>query len=152
MTVVLCYDGSASAKRAIDVVAHVMRDQDVALVHVYNPPVPYLADSFSDPGRETGPSMTQLEHDSRGFAEERLREGEEAARAAGLNVSPQLEASEASVGRALLDVADRLDATAIVLGTHGRTAVEDALLGSVSSEVLHHATRPVLVIPAGDPA
>ena len=150
MTVVLCYDGSPSAKHAIDVVAKVMRDEDVALVHVWSPPVPYLADSFSDPGRDSGPTLTQLEHGSREFAAERLREGEEAARAAGLNVSPRLEASDVSVGRALLEIAARLDATAIVIGTHGRTAVEDKLLGSVSSEVLHSATRPVLVIPAGD--
>jgi nucleotide-binding universal stress UspA family protein len=34
----------------------------------------------------------------------------------------------------------------LVLGSHGRGAVKRALLGSVSTGVLHHATCPVLVV------
>ena len=36
----------------------------------------------------------------------------------------------------------------IVCGSRGRGAVARSLLGSTSTRVLHHATRPVLVVPA----
>ena len=35
----------------------------------------------------------------------------------------------------------------MVIGSRGQGAVESALLGSVSSGLLHHANRPVLVVP-----
>ncbi len=34
----------------------------------------------------------------------------------------------------------------IVLGTHGRTGLKHALLGSVAERVVRHATVPVLVV------
>jgi nucleotide-binding universal stress UspA family protein len=36
----------------------------------------------------------------------------------------------------------------IVMGTHGRTGVKSALLGSVATAVMHHAGLPVTVVPA----
>jgi len=47
----------------------------------------------------------------------------------------------------ILAEAERVDARWIVVGTHGRGAVLEALLGSVSHDVLRKAARPVLVVP-----
>jgi nucleotide-binding universal stress UspA family protein len=49
--------------------------------------------------------------------------------------------------RAIVDEAEKLDADAIVVGARGLSRVRSALLGSVSSAVVVHAHRPVLVIP-----
>jgi nucleotide-binding universal stress UspA family protein len=49
--------------------------------------------------------------------------------------------------RAICQVATELDAEVIVLGARGLGRVQSALLGSVSSAVLVHAKRPVLVVP-----
>ncbi|MBX3023574.1 universal stress protein [bacterium] len=44
--------------------------------------------------------------------------------------------------------ADRLGVDLVVLGSHGHGAIRRALLGSVSEHVLHHARRPLLIVPA----
>ena len=45
-------------------------------------------------------------------------------------------------------LADEEDARLIVLGSHGWGAMRRAIFGSVSTSVLHHARRPVLVVPS----
>jgi nucleotide-binding universal stress UspA family protein len=45
-------------------------------------------------------------------------------------------------------VARDRDASLVVMGTHGRTGVKSALLGSIATAVMHHAGRPVTVVPA----
>jgi nucleotide-binding universal stress UspA family protein len=49
---------------------------------------------------------------------------------------------------AIVHAAERLGADAIVLGSHGRSAVARALMGSVSQGVVRQARRPVLVVPS----
>jgi nucleotide-binding universal stress UspA family protein len=44
-------------------------------------------------------------------------------------------------------IADAEDAQLIVLGSHGWGAMRRAIFGSVSTSVLHHSGRPVLVVP-----
>lgn len=44
-------------------------------------------------------------------------------------------------------IADEEDAQLIVLGSHGWGTMRRAIFGSVSTNVLHHAGRPVLVVP-----
>jgi nucleotide-binding universal stress UspA family protein len=41
--------------------------------------------------------------------------------------------------------AERLRADVVVLGTHGRTGLRKALLGSVAQDVMKHAKRPVVL-------
>jgi nucleotide-binding universal stress UspA family protein len=47
----------------------------------------------------------------------------------------------------MLKEASKLDIDMIVVGSHGRGAMYQLLLGSVSEEVLHKSECPVLVIP-----
>jgi nucleotide-binding universal stress UspA family protein len=46
----------------------------------------------------------------------------------------------------IVDIAERHDAAAIVLGSRGLTGVRSVSVGSVSNAVVHHANRPTLVI------
>jgi len=52
--------------------------------------------------------------------------------------------------RAIARAAGAHDADVIVCGTRGRGGFSRALLGSTSSALLHHAERPVLVVPEGE--
>lgn len=49
---------------------------------------------------------------------------------------------------AICDAAERFGPEFLVIGSHGWGAMKRALFGSVSTGVLHHATCPVLVVPA----
>jgi nucleotide-binding universal stress UspA family protein len=49
--------------------------------------------------------------------------------------------------RVIAQVADSVNADLIVVGSKGRAAVSDVLLGSVPLRLLHIAHRPVLVVP-----
>ncbi len=48
--------------------------------------------------------------------------------------------------KAIVDFADQIDASMIVLATHGRTGIRRALYGSVAMEVVRNADCPVLTV------
>jgi nucleotide-binding universal stress UspA family protein len=50
----------------------------------------------------------------------------------------------------ILKEASKLKADMIVIGTHGRGAMYQLLLGSVSEGILHKASCPVLTVPTHD--
>jgi nucleotide-binding universal stress UspA family protein len=146
MPIVICYDGSESARIAVGVAHSVLGHLPATLLHVWSPPEEFLADSFSTRGSAV-PSLADLEEASREWAERVAQEGYELARHAGFAVETRVERAEVSEWKTILDVADELDAELIVVGTRGRTAVQSALLGSVSNAVVHHSSRPTLVVP-----
>ena len=47
----------------------------------------------------------------------------------------------------ILETADRLNVDVIVMGAHGKGAIEHAFLGSTTEKVLRKTRRPVFVIP-----
>jgi nucleotide-binding universal stress UspA family protein len=49
---------------------------------------------------------------------------------------------------AICEAAEKFAPQFLVIGSHGWGAMKRALFGSVSTGVLHHATCPVLVVPA----
>jgi len=51
-------------------------------------------------------------------------------------------------GRAICQAAERLGTAAICLGTHGRSGLSKAVLGSVAESVLHMTRRPLLLARA----
>ncbi|MDH3500605.1 MAG: universal stress protein [Acidimicrobiia bacterium] len=48
----------------------------------------------------------------------------------------------------ILDVADAVDATALVIASHGRSGVGRWVMGSVAQKIVQAAKLPTLVIPA----
>jgi len=56
---------------------------------------------------------------------------------------------EGSASRQLLQMAAAQDADLIVIGVHGRNALDIAIFGSTSKDVVVKAQCPVLVVPAG---
>jgi nucleotide-binding universal stress UspA family protein len=149
MSILLCYDGSPSAKRAISVAHETLGHMPATLLHVWNPPLEFLAAApFGTASGAGGPSIDELERLSLERAQVIAHEGQALARELGLAVEIRTERSDASVWQTILGVANETDATLIVFGTHGATAVQSLLLGSVSNALVHHSKRPVLVVPS----
>jgi nucleotide-binding universal stress UspA family protein len=74
--------------------------------------------------------------------------GLEIAETAGLTLESRVTPRQGSESQTILSEADTADADLIICGSRGRGTVARSLLGSTSTSVLHHATRPVLVVPA----
>lgn len=49
----------------------------------------------------------------------------------------------------ILEIAESENVSVIVLGSHGRSNLSSALLGSVSDHVIRHSKQPVIVIKRG---
>ncbi len=63
-----------------------------------------------------------------------------------LSMSIETEVLEGEAAEVIVDLARARDADVIVVGSRGLGAVTGVLLGSVSTEVVHKADRPVLVV------
>jgi nucleotide-binding universal stress UspA family protein len=122
----LCYDGSPDAQGAIAHAGRLLGGRNALVVAVWQP-TSALADSAS--------------------AGERVAaDGVRIAQQAGLDAQPVSVEATAPVWQTIVDIADRHDAAAIVMGSRGLTGLQRALLGSVSSAVVHHADRPTLIV------
>lgn len=77
-------------------------------------------------------------------------EGAEHARALGLNANARVASTNATASEAIVEAADEINASIVVLGSRGRQGSRATILGSTSTKVLHATGRPTLVIPAVD--
>jgi nucleotide-binding universal stress UspA family protein len=149
--IVLAYDGSDDARRAVATAGELLDGPAVAL-HVV------MLDQMLAPAGATGgvalPAAdlsTESELMERGRAV--AAEGAELARAAGFQAEPLIERGTGvrGVWETILSVADARDARLIVVGRRGVSRLESALMGSVSNGLAQHSARPVLVVaPRGE--
>ncbi len=82
--------------------------------------------------------------DVRTAAERRLEEERGRATAAGIEATTELLPDPPAI--AAVEVARRIHADLIVMGTRGLTGVKHVLLGSVTERTLRHAPCPVLTV------
>jgi len=137
--IVVGVDGSPASVRALGFAAEraSMTGEEVVAVHAYQ----HL--SIAAGGR-TGIQAIDLDTEVEDAAERLAAE-----LVAGVSVDhPDATVRSVAVpgraGRVLSRLAD--DASLVVVGSRGRTPVQEIVLGSVSSEVLHKAECPVLVV------
>jgi nucleotide-binding universal stress UspA family protein len=154
MRLLIAYDGSTAAEAALVTAGRLFAGARGCLLTIIEPaPGPARVQAFAfrlDPElvqRELEALGQELMDDGRGVA----ARGLEIAEAAGLTLQSHVIPREGSESQTILLQADTANADLIICGSRGRGAVARSLLGSTSTSVLHHATRPVLVVPA-DPA
>jgi nucleotide-binding universal stress UspA family protein len=147
--VLICYDGSPDARAAIEQAAELLDAHPVVVLTVWEPFVEVLARTPSGFGLAGGMvQVDEIDEASEQSARQRAEEGAELARQAGLNAQARVCPQRTTVSAAILDAADEIGASAIVMGSRGLTGVKSLLLGSVSHAVIQHADRAVVVIPS----
>jgi nucleotide-binding universal stress UspA family protein len=147
--ILVCYDGSTDAQRAIDRAGELLRGQSATVLTVWDG----LAEVLARAGTGVGAGALDFEAidaASERSARERAGEGAGRARRAGLTAEPRVRERGLTIWGTILEQAAELDASAIVLGSRGLTGLKSLLLGSVSHGVLQHADRPVIVVPSGE--
>ena len=132
MRILVAYDGSDGAKRALEHAAAFARPDDVVSVISVAEGVPLFGHAGALPSPE------QVEECERQLAEAGRVLSEH-------GVAPSLVTRSGDPATAILDVAHEQGVDLVVLGTRGMSTVERWLVGSVSSKVLHHAHCSVLV-------
>lgn len=137
MSIVLGYDESPGAKAALTTAIDLAQRFDQPLVLVYGVAPPGgLGEEFRSHSR----ALSELGQTATGHAVEQ-------AQAAGVRTVVEL--VQAKPADALVEVADKHDATVIVVGLWGESPLKGAILGSTPNRLLHISTRPVLCVPAG---
>lgn len=134
--IVVGYDGSPSACAAVDAaIDRAGTTGTLIVVHAYDVPAEYI-----------GAPYFQDMLDTKLQRANEVMDGIESACARLATVAWEPDVVAGPPGEVICCAARVRNADEIVIGTHGHGRIR-AILGSVSLDVLHHATCPVLVIP-----
>ena len=144
----LAYDGSPSSATAIAVAGRLLRGREAVVCHVWSgvSQAVFRTTPATLPG-VLGDAATELDELDSEAAANVAAEGVELARSAGFDARPWAPRRQTKTWRAILDAADESGATVLVCGAHGISGVGRALLGSVSTSLVHHSRIAVLVVP-----
>jgi nucleotide-binding universal stress UspA family protein len=136
--ILVATDGSEHGDRAVREAARMARagDGELHLAHVI--------ERIPGGGRLAGQNVFLMESeiDSR-----IVRQGEELAQHAGVTAEVHLVRGAGNPAKQLAELADRIDADLIVLGSRGHSPLAGIVLGSVTQQLVHVAGRPVLALP-----
>ncbi len=137
-TLVVPTDFSEPSDRGLDVAIEYAQllGAQIALVNVNDSPAYFGFDAIAVPEVEKAMAL-------------RIARGldDRAARVRARGVTVQVVRLEGSPWEAITDYARQAGAALIVMGTHGRTGIKHAFIGSVAERVIPRAPCPVLVIP-----
>ncbi|MGA8852061.1 MAG: universal stress protein [Aeromicrobium sp.] len=136
MSIVLGYDESPGAVRALTAALEVATAYGEPLVLVYG----------TAPPGSLGEEYTAQRDAIAAVGEAALQHAVEVAHEAG--VPTTIELIDQKPAQALLAAADKHDARVIVVGTWGESPLRGAMLGSTPHKLLHLSSRPVLCVPA----
>ncbi|HEY2056631.1 MAG TPA: universal stress protein [Solirubrobacterales bacterium] len=144
--VLIAYDGSNQAKRAVAEAGRVLGAGRRAVVLIVREPI----DSFEFAGLGGGTTLdpatvSAMQEAAENEATAVAGEGARLAREAGFVAEARVEA-DPTPWQAIVAVADELEADVIAIGSRGRTGLSKVLLGSVASAVAQHSRRSVLIV------
>jgi nucleotide-binding universal stress UspA family protein len=140
--ILICYDGSPAAVRAIETAAALLGPRRAVVLDVASSMT--VAESVAAPySAMAGAAVEET------YAAEAARiaaEGTEIARSSGFDAVAR-GTRAVPTWEGIVEIADELDAPVIVVGSRGLRGLNEALHGSVSHQVAAHAGRPVLIVP-----
>ena len=146
--IIIAYDGSAAAERAVKEAAELFAPRRAIIVTVWEPGPAFQA--LATPPAPLAPidirSAVELDQKLYEVAERLAEQDAEKARKAGLNATGLAVVDDLTTAATIVRVAKEHDAAAIVVGAHGHKGLREVLIGSTARQVLHHAECPVVVV------
>jgi nucleotide-binding universal stress UspA family protein len=141
--ILLCYDRSDGARRAIETAGALFPGRKAIALHVWSP-IAVVAAAYGGIVAPPAYDEDALEKAALQIA----REGADLATSAGLDAQPEIvEGTYEGTWHAIVEAAERQGATVIVIGARGLSTFQSIVLGSVSHGVAQHARVPVLIVP-----
>jgi nucleotide-binding universal stress UspA family protein len=140
--VLICYDGSDDAARAITAAATLLGSRRAVVLDIA-PPITGAESVAAVSSVVPGSAFEDL---NTAQADQVAEKGADIARAAGFDAEAR-GVLAAPTWQGIVDVADELDTPVIVIGSRGLSALREVLEGSVSHQIAEHARRPVLIVP-----
>ena len=139
---VLCYDGSPGAERAIRIAPVLVgRGRAARVLYAYKPTERSLGVGQALTGGSIDAPVS-----SEPEAHDVVERGVAIATEAGFEAEALPLAADRRIAELVTAQAEELDAPAIVMGQRGHGAIKGAILGSVSRDVVNAYHRPVLLV------
>ncbi|WP_018178175.1 universal stress protein [Jongsikchunia kroppenstedtii] len=151
-TIMIAYDGSQNAERAIGYAARFLRAKRTYVVTAWESGS-HQAARLSSLAGGMQPAMSSeydvaVDDELRIEAAEINNRGVHQAHDAGMTAEGRLVEVSTTVWSALVDMADELDVDLLVTGTRGASGFKALLHSSTAEAVLKHCHRPVFIVPA----
>jgi nucleotide-binding universal stress UspA family protein len=150
--VVIGYDGSPAAERAMTEAAALLGPRPTLVVVVWEAGRAFEAAAWSaltlDVPVPTVDLRTAVQLDQAAYASagRTAQQGAGLARSMGLPADSLVVADDVSIADTLIRVAGEQDAPAVVVGARSHSALGEVLLGSTSREVVRRAPCPTVVV------
>jgi nucleotide-binding universal stress UspA family protein len=138
--VLLCFDGSTAARRAVILAAPLLGDRRAVVLDVA--PLQMVAGDYV----ALDPDAAELDEVNSADALARARTGAELARDAGFRAEARADL-ETRAWKGIVDVADEIDGALIVVGSRGPNGLRELFEGSVPRDIAERAGRPLLIVP-----
>ncbi|WP_068274602.1 universal stress protein [Aldersonia kunmingensis] len=145
----IAYDGSDHAKRAIEYAGRFLAANRAVVLTAWEPMVRQAARMSGLSGVMQPDWVPDEDIDDIAYTDARNinEEGLQLAKAAGLNAEPRTAECSSTIWNTIVDAADELDVDVIVAGTRGSTGIRALLHSSVADAVIKHCHRPVFLVP-----
>jgi len=140
--ILICYDDSPDAVRAIEAAAALLGPRRAVVVDV----LPWMTAAESMAATSSVVPGNAFEALNEAEARRIADRGAEIARSAGFQAEPRGQLASLT-WQGIVDVADELDVAVIVIGSRGLTGPKKIFDASLSQQVTEHAGRPVLIVP-----
>jgi nucleotide-binding universal stress UspA family protein len=156
--VVIGFDGSPAAKRALQEAADLFAPRPALVVVVWEAGYAYDLADLPIGLLETPPTTVdirtamQLDEAMYDTAQQLAERGAAMAAEAGLDAQGLAVADDVTVADTLIRIVKEHDAQVLVVGAHGHSSWREVLLGGTTRELVHRAPCPVLVVRADEPA
>jgi nucleotide-binding universal stress UspA family protein len=139
--ILFCYDGSPESRRAIEAARDLLPTRRSVVMNVG------LLEGVAEAYAVAGSGAARFEHEAYSAVVACAEEGARLARDEGFPAEARAEL-DTDVTRSIVDVANELEACVVVLGSRSLHGLRELVEGSVSHQVVIHAHRPVLIVPA----